>query len=40
MNWFAKTPHELHDRIWEALRQMIQQPEEIKSIASMSHLVS
>jgi transposase len=40
MNWFAKTPHELHDRICEALRQMIQQPEEIKSIASMSHLVS
>jgi transposase len=39
-NWFAKTPQQLHDRICEALRAMIGQPEKIKSVASMSHLVS
>lgn len=39
-SWFAKTPQELHNRICEAVRSLIAQPDKIKSTASMSHLVS
>ena len=38
-SWFAKTPQELHQRVCQALRSFIAEPDKIKSIASMSHLV-